>query len=73
MFTSFKLNTFKLQYFSGSDKILGIILIFGRRISLIFDLGVKINQNGDLSYLAKQGVLLLNTCLTVRKGMAFFT
>ena len=35
------------------------------------DLGVKINQDGDLSYLAKQGVLLLNTCLTVRKGMAF--
>ncbi len=35
------------------------------------DLGVKVNQNGDLSYLARQGVLLLNTCLTVRQGLAF--
>lgn len=26
---------------------------------------VKLNQNGDLTYLAKQGVLLLNTTLTV--------
>ena len=26
-------------------------------------------KNGDLSYLAKQGVLLLNTCLTVREGL----
>ncbi len=33
------------------------------------DLGVKMNyQNGDLSYLAEQGVLLLNAYLTVRKG-----
>ena len=35
------------------------------------DLGVKINQDGNLDYLAKQGVLLLNTVLTVRKGEAF--
>jgi uracil-DNA glycosylase len=33
------------------------------------DLGIKMNlQNGDLSYLAKQGVLLLNTVLTVEKN-----
>ena len=35
------------------------------------DLNVKVNQDGNLEYLARQGVLLLNTCLTVRKGMAF--
>lgn len=31
------------------------------------DLNVKINQDGNLDYLAKQGVLLLNTLLTVRE------
>ena len=35
------------------------------------DLGIKINQDGNLDYLALQGVLLLNTVLTVRKGEAF--
>ncbi len=35
------------------------------------DFGVNINQDGNLDYLAKQGVLLLNTCLTVREGLAF--
>jgi uracil-DNA glycosylase len=35
------------------------------------DLGVKINQDGNLEYLARQGVLLLNTTLTVRDGLAF--
>ena len=35
------------------------------------DLGVPVKQDGNLEYLARQGVLLLNTCLTVRKGMAF--
>ena len=35
------------------------------------DLGIKLNQDGNLDYLAKQGVLLLNTVLTVRKGEAF--
>ena len=34
------------------------------------DLGNEIMTSGDLSYLAKQGVLLLNTVLTVRKGEA---
>ena len=34
------------------------------------DLNVKLNQNGDLTYLAKQGVLLLNTVLSVREGLA---
>ena len=34
------------------------------------DLNVKINQDGNLEYLAKQGVLLLNTCLTVESGKA---
>lgn len=34
------------------------------------DLGIDIPNHGDLSSLAKQGVLLLNTVLTVRKGMA---
>ena len=34
------------------------------------DLGVSINQDGNLEYLAKQGVLLLNTVLTVRNGKA---
>lgn len=33
------------------------------------DLNIKINQDGNLEYLAKQGVLLLNTVLTVREGM----
>lgn len=34
------------------------------------DLKVKINQDGNLDYLAKQGVLLLNTSLTVREHIA---
>ena len=34
------------------------------------DLNVTLNQNGDLTYLAKQGVLLLNTVLSVREGEA---
>ncbi len=34
------------------------------------DLGVAVNQDGNLEYLAKQGVLLLNTTLTVREGKA---
>lgn len=34
------------------------------------DLGVEVNQDGNLDYLAKQGVLLLNTSLTVREHMA---
>jgi len=35
------------------------------------DLNLKINQDGNLEYLAKQGVLLLNTVLTVEEGKAF--
>ncbi len=35
------------------------------------DLNIKINQDGNLDYLAMQGVLLLNTLLSVRKGEAF--
>ncbi len=31
------------------------------------DLGIEISKSGDLSCLAKQGILLLNTCLTVRE------
>ena len=34
------------------------------------DLNVKVNQDGNLEYLAAQGVLLLNTCLTVREHQA---
>ena len=34
------------------------------------DLNVKVNQDGNLDYLAKQGVLLLNTSLTVREHIA---
>lgn len=34
------------------------------------DLNVKMNRNGDLTYLARQGVMLLNAYLTVRKGEA---
>ena len=34
------------------------------------DLNIKVNQDGNLEYLAKQGVLLLNTVLTVRNGEA---
>ena len=34
------------------------------------DLNVTVNQDGNLDYLAKQGVLLLNTILTVRNGQA---
>lgn len=30
--------------------------------------GIKMKNNGDLTYLAKQGVLLLNTILSVRKS-----
>ena len=32
------------------------------------DLGYSVKKGGDLSYLAKQGVFLLNTILTVRHG-----
>lgn len=34
------------------------------------DLNIKCEQNGDLSRWAKQGVLLLNSVLTVRRGQA---
>ena len=34
------------------------------------DLHVKVNQDGNLDYLAKQGVLLLNATLTVRQHQA---
>ena len=34
------------------------------------DLNLPISKNGNLTCLAKQGVLLLNTVLTVRKGQA---
>lgn len=34
------------------------------------DLGIKCNKSGDLTRWAKQGVLLLNTTLTVRRGQA---
>ncbi len=34
------------------------------------DLGVKVEQDGNLDYLARQGVLLLNTTLTVREHAA---
>lgn len=34
------------------------------------DLGIPIPQNGDLTKWAKQGVLLLNASLTVRRGQA---
>ena len=34
------------------------------------EFGRKYQGDGDLSYLAKQGVLLLNTTLTVRRGQA---
>ncbi len=34
------------------------------------DLGIKIPKNGELTYWAKQGVLLLNSVLTVRAGQA---
>jgi len=34
------------------------------------DVGFQISKNGDLTPWARQGVLLLNTCLTVRAGQA---
>ena len=34
------------------------------------DLNIKVQQDGNLEYLAKQGVLLLNTSLTVREHIA---
>lgn len=34
------------------------------------DLGIKPPSHGELTYWAKQGVLLLNTALTVRQGLA---
>lgn len=34
------------------------------------DLGIEVKQDGNLDYLAKQGVLLLNTVLSVREGQA---
>lgn len=37
---------------------------------LVDDLGVPLPSHGDLSAWAKQGVLLLNTVLTVRAGLA---
>ncbi|MCL2862368.1 MAG: uracil-DNA glycosylase [Firmicutes bacterium] len=39
-------------------------------IEISKDLGLKIPNNGYLMDWAKQGVLLLNTCLTVRKGIS---
>lgn len=38
---------------------------------LASDLGCKIPQHGDLTAWARQGVLLLNTTLTVEKGKAY--
>ncbi len=35
------------------------------------DLQIAVHQDGNLDYLAEQGVLLLNTVLTVREGQAF--
>jgi uracil-DNA glycosylase len=35
-----------------------------------YDLGVSSTTSGDLTRIAKQGVLLLNTCLTVEEGKA---
>lgn len=35
------------------------------------DLGVEFKQDGNLDYLANQGVFLLNTLLSVREGQAF--
>lgn len=35
------------------------------------DLGIDFKQDGDLTYLANQGVLLLNSTLTVREHLAF--
>ena len=35
------------------------------------DLGKPVKQDGNLEYLARQGVLLLNTTLTVRDGLAY--
>ena len=32
------------------------------------DLGIKAPENGDLNFWAEQGILLLNSCLTVREG-----
>lgn len=37
---------------------------------LNFDLGIDIPKHGSLVSWAEQGVLLLNTCMTVRKGSA---
>lgn len=34
------------------------------------DLNIEVKQDGNLDYLAKQGVLLLNTVLSVREGAA---
>lgn len=34
------------------------------------DLGIEISKNGNLQAWAEQGILLLNTCLTVRAGEA---
>ena len=38
---------------------------------LASDCGCRIPDHGDLTYWADQGVLLLNTVLTVREGQAF--
>ena len=38
--------------------------------ALEYDLGIKPTENGDLRGWAKQGVLLLNSVLTVRAGEA---
>lgn len=34
------------------------------------DLGIKVSNSGNLSFWAEQGVLLINSVLTVRKGLA---
>lgn len=38
---------------------------------MAMDLNVPVQQDGNLDYLAAQGVLLLNTLLSVREGQAF--
>lgn len=51
----------------GVDRPPSLINIFKE---LKADLGIPISQSGDLSNWAKQGVFLLNTCLSVRAHQA---
>ena len=72
IFNAFKLTSVKdlKVVILGQDPYHEPNQAHGLSFSVLSDLGVEIKQDGNLDYLAKQGVLLLNTILTVEHGKA---